>query len=96
MLLGFPGGTSGKKKNLHANASDARDAGLIPGSGISPGEGNINPFQYSCLENPKDKEAWWATVYGVSKESDMTEHAHTYTTQGGEKKRHIKLLSLGK
>ena len=47
-------------KNLPANAGDVRDAGLIPGSGRSPGEGNGNPFQYSCLENPMDREGWRA------------------------------------
>ena len=57
-------------ENLPANAGDARDsrdAGSIPGLGRSPGEGNGNPFQYSCLENPMDREAWQATVHGVSK-----------------------------
>ena len=44
-------------KNLPANAGDAGDSGTIPGSGRSPGEGNGNPFQYSCLENPMDREA---------------------------------------
>ena len=44
-----------------------RDAGLIPGSGRSPGGGNGNPLQYSCLENPMDRGAWWATVHGVTK-----------------------------
>ena len=84
-------------KNLPANAGDARDAGLIPGSGIFLGGGNVNPLQYSSLENPKDKGAWWATVYGVSNESYMTEHAYTHTTHGKtNKKRHTKLLSLGK
>ena len=43
-----------------------RDPGSIPGSGRSPGEGNGNPLQYSCLENPMDGEAWWATVHGVA------------------------------
>ena len=43
-----------------------------PGSGRSPGEGNDNPLQYSCLENPMDRGAWWATVHGVAKESDFT------------------------
>ena len=47
--------------------------GLIPGPGRSPGVGNGNPFQYSCLKNPMDKGAWWAIVHGVSKELDMTE-----------------------
>ena len=56
-------------KNLSANAGDT---GLIPGSGRSPGEGNGNPLQYSCLGNPKDRGAWWATIHEVAKESDMT------------------------
>ena len=59
-------------KNLPANAGDARDLGLIPGSGKSPGEGNGNPFQYSCLENPMDRGAWQATVHRVA-ELDTTE-----------------------
>ena len=46
---------------------NAGGLGLIPGSGKSPREGNGNPLQYSCLGNPTDREAWWATVYGVSK-----------------------------
>ena len=50
-------------KNLPANAGDIRDTGLVPGSGRSPGEGHGNPFQYSCLENPMDREAWWARVH---------------------------------
>ena len=48
------------------------DAGLTPGSGRSPGEGNGNPLQYSCLGNPTDRIAWQITVYGVAKESNMT------------------------
>ena len=51
---------------------NAGDTGSIPGSGRSPGEGNGNPLQYSCLKIPMDKGAWWATVHGVAKESDMT------------------------
>ena len=61
-------------KNLPANAGDARGAGSIPGLGRSPGEGNGNPLQFSCLENPMDRGAWWATVCGGRKESDTTEH----------------------
>ena len=58
----FPGGSDSK-----ASAYNAGDPGSIPGSGRSPGEGNGNPLQYSCLENPMDREAWWATVHGVAK-----------------------------
>ena len=54
-------------KNLHANAGDVKDAGLIPGLGRSPGKGNGNPLLYSCLENPMDRGAWWAAVHGVAK-----------------------------
>ena len=52
-------------KNPPANAGDARDESSIPGRGRSPEEGNGNPLQYSCLENPIDRGAWWATVHGV-------------------------------
>ena len=63
LLLGrsFPGGSDGK-----ASAYNAGDLGSIPGSGISPGEGNGNPLQCSCLENPSDGGAWWAAIYGVT------------------------------
>ena len=54
-------------KNLPANAGDIRDMGSIPGSGRSPGEGNGNPLQYSCLRNPMDRRTWQATVHGVAK-----------------------------
>ena len=56
---GFPGGSEGK-----ASVCNAGDLGLIPGSGRSPGEGNSNPLQYSCLENPMDGGAWRAPVHG--------------------------------
>ena len=59
---GFPGGSDGK-----ASACNAGDPSSIPGSGISPGEGNGNPLQYPCLENPMDSGAWWATVHAVAK-----------------------------
>ena len=59
---GFPGGSLVKDPPANAGAT-----GLIPGSGRSPGEGNGNPLQYSCLEDPLDREAWWATVHGVAR-----------------------------
>ena len=52
--------------------------GQIPGSGRSPGGGNGNPLQYSGLENPMDREAWWATVHGVERLSDATEQLHSH------------------
>ena len=57
------------EKNLPVNTGDGdiRDVGSIPGSGRSPGGGNDNPLQYSCLENPMARGAWWATVHGVTK-----------------------------
>ena len=60
--LGFPGGSEVK-----ASACNAGDLGSFPGLGRSPGEENGNPLQYSCLENPMDGGAWWATVHGVAK-----------------------------
>ena len=59
-------------KDPPANAGDARDLGLIPGSGRSLGGGNGNLLQYSCMENPMDRRAWSVTVHGVAKELDMT------------------------
>ena len=64
-------------KNPLANAGDTRDAASIPGLGRSPGVGNGNPLLYSCLGNPMDRGAWWATVLGVAKESDNTERLGT-------------------
>ena len=78
----FPGSSDGKE-----SAYNAGDPGSIPGSEITPGEGNGNPLQYSCLENSMDRGAWRVTVYGGHKESDTTEwlththtHTHTHTT----------------
>ena len=59
---GFPGSSIGKE-----SACSAKDPGSIPGSGRSPGEGNSNPLQDSCLENPMNRGAWWATVHGVTR-----------------------------
>ena len=66
---GFPGGSV--VKDPPVNARDLRDVGSVPGSGRSPGVGNGSPLQYSCLEDPMDREAWPAAVHGVT-ESDMT------------------------
>ena len=60
--MGFPGGADGKEPVCQAG--DRRDAGLIPGSGRSSGEGNGCPLQYSCLENSRDRRAWWVLVLG--------------------------------
>ena len=60
--MGFPAGSEVK-----ASACYAGDLGSIPGSGRSPGEGNVTPLKYFCLENPMDGGAWWATVHGVGK-----------------------------
>ena len=54
-------------KNLPADERNAKDVGLIPGSGRSPGEGNDNPLQYSCWDNPMDREAWQVTANGAAK-----------------------------
>ena len=62
-VLGFPSGLEVKYPPVKAG-----DASSIPGSGRCPGEGNGNPFLYSCLGNPMDRRAWWATVHGVSKD----------------------------
>ena len=64
-------------KNSSANAGDARDVGLIPGLGRSPGEGHGNPLQCSCLGNPVDRGAWQATVCEVA-ESETTEQLETH------------------
>ena len=61
-MMGFPGGSDGKESDCNAG-----NLSSIPGSGRSPGEGNGNPLQYSCLENPIDREAWRATVHGFAK-----------------------------
>ena len=65
----FPGGSDSEE-----SAHNAGDAGSIPGSGKSPGKGNDNPFQSSCLENPMGGEVWWATVYGVTQSQRQLRH----------------------
>ena len=67
-------------KNLSAKAGDVRDLGSIPGSQRSPGGGHGNPLQYSCLENPMDRGAWWATVHRLQRvrqnRSDLAQYIH--------------------
>ena len=67
-------------KNLPANAGDIRDMDLIPGLGRFPGGGHGNPLQYSCLENPMDREAWQATVHWVSKSQTWLKWLSKYST----------------
>ena len=70
-------------QNPPASAGDRRDAGSILGSGKSPGEGHGNPLQYSCLENPMDRGAWWATAHRVSKgRTRLSDLARTHTPLG--------------
>jgi len=66
--MGFPGGSDSKESACNAGGLD-----LIPRSGRSPGEGNGNPLQYSCLKNSMDRGAWWVIFHEVLKESDTTE-----------------------
>ena len=71
--MGFPGGSDGEE-----SANNTRDVGSVPGSGRSPGEGNDNVVQYSCLENPLDRGAQQATVHGVTKsQTQLSMHIHT-------------------
>ena len=79
-FLLLPSGSEGKESVC--NAGDSADTGPIPGSGRSPGEGNGNPLQCSCLENSMDKEAWQARVPGVTKsQTQLSMHAHIYRCQ---------------
>ena len=73
--MGFTDGSNGKE-----SACNAGDLGLIPGSGRSPGEGNGNALQYSCLENSMDRRAWHPTDHGVT-ESDTNEHQSTHASR---------------
>ena len=83
-ILGFPGGSDGKE-----SAFNAKDLGSILGSGRSPGEGNGNPLQYSCLENPMDRGTWWAAVPGVTKSWTWLSD---YTKQTGRAVEPVKLF----
>ena len=73
--MGFPDDSDGKE-----SACNARDLALIPGLERSPGEANVYPLQYSCLENSMDRGAWWATVHGVAK--SWTRLSNTFTFKG--------------
>ena len=73
-------GTVGKESTC--KAGDTGDMGLIPRLERSPGEGHGNPLQYSCLENPMDRGAWWPTVHGVAKsQTQLSDCAHTHALQ---------------
>ena len=77
-IVNFPGGSV--VKNLPVNAGDV---GSILGSGRPPGEGNGNPLQYYCLENPMDRGVWWATVHGITKvRYNLATKQHTHTHRG--------------
>ena len=73
MRWGFPGGSDSIESTCNAG-----HLGSIPGSGRSPGEGNGYPLQYSCLENPKERGAWWVTAHGFAKTQLSDEHTHTH------------------
>ena len=67
-------------KNLLANSGDTRDEGSVPGSRRSPGEGNGNPLQYSCLENSMESRVWQTAAHGVTKrQTRLSTHVHTHT-----------------
>ena len=73
----LPGGPDGK-----ASAYNAGDQGSIPGLGRSSGEGNGNPLQYSCLENPMNRGAWWSTVHGITKSQTQLSNFTFYREYG--------------
>ena len=81
-------------KNPPANAGDMRDVGLIPGSGRSPGGGNDNPLQYSCLENPMDRGIWQATVHRVTKSRTQLKCLSTLLLFEMSQTDKVKLLNL--
>jgi len=75
--MGFSGGSVGKE--FASTEGDAGEVGLIPGSGRSPREGNGNPLQCSCLENPRDRGAWWVTAHGVAKSHTRLKRPRMHT-----------------
>ena len=89
----FPGGSV--LKNLPANAEDAEAMGLIPWLGRSPGEGNGNPLQYSCLENSMERGAWQAAAHGVAKgQTQLSMYPYMHTALGNSLKVKVKLAQL--
>ena len=88
--MGFPRGSDGKE-----SARNVEDPGLMPGSGRFLGEGNGNPLQYPCLENPMDRGAWWTTVHGVAKSQTQLNTAHTsFIPEGQFKAFHSNWIGL--
>ena len=79
-MTGFPGVLM--VKNPPANAGDIGDMGSIPGLGTSPGGGHGDPLQYSCLENPMDRGAWWAIVHGVTNIQKQLKQLSTHACSG--------------
>ena len=77
------------------SSGNGGDAGLISGLGRSPGEGNSNSLQCSCLGNTTDREGWWATVHGVAKESDTTEQLILPLSNAGKEREEFALVILG-
>ena len=76
LVLISPGGTSGKEPTCQWTS--IRDVGLIPGPRKAPGGGHGNPFQHSCLENLRDREAWWAIIHGVAKSQTLLKWLNTH------------------
>ena len=86
--LGFPGSSAGKEP-----ACNAGDPGLIPVLGRSPGEGNGNSLQNYCLDNPKDRGAWWAMIHGIPKSWDMTEQLTVHYSQSVQSLSRVQLFA---
>ena len=78
--MGFPGDSDGKESTCNAG-----DPGLIPGLGRSPGVGNGSPLQYSCLENPMGRGAWWATIHRVAKSQTRLKRLNTAKQRGAQR-----------
>ena len=78
LVLISPGGTSGKESTCQCTS--IRDMGLIPGLRKPPGGGHGNPFQHSCLENLRDREAWWVTIHGVAKSQTLLKWLSTHNS----------------